>query len=1273
MSLEPGRQRVLDDFPYPVALPYSLVFDLSQPASVRRWTLCFTQYQVLRMVTLPLVGQYLEAEELISPDAETIRQLNSAIAAIRAPFFSDWIELAYSARKHLPKVGIEPFFPGLRSALDSLGHKVAVRPLDQRGRAMLNPLEAILALRNKVAHGGLFDEAEAAEHIVHYLPVLHDVLEAFDFLGDHILKVRCEGVTAPRPGHAWIRNLRGAAVGDADPIEEPLADALERAFRDGCETVLMAPDGRVAPLYPLAKPLPDQVEEQALPESERLFLYDGHYGRPVQAKPTVERSYINYLGIHHRAADAASCDRLKERLERRKISFLLDKADTAPWTIADNAADFSRRTLADLRGSKYFPECYVPFDDLEAHFQRFLGEPIEKSKWPRDTTSKRFVNGLVLAGLAGAGKTAFLARQVERLLEQPDHLAPHENPNLVLFLRGQAVLVRPTDTGVALFHDIAEKLGVALEGSAVKHRKEEGFTALSELLADLHAKWKEDKLEGRRLILVLDALNEAPYTENVVKEAIALIELAACYPWLKVVASLRQEWLGVFAGKLEPQEADPIEAVRPFLYTVEPEPEGPRLGRRPPPVVAMRVFDAAQARRVYEHYQAHRRVTSLEPGEYRLPACATPWESVEQTTRDEILVTPLHLHLFMEAFDGRAAEPVATKPELFRHYINEMVRDRPGLDRAIETVVTHLLGDLNRGSASLADDDVHALARAWEAAHSAGQIRLLRNPVETLVEEGLIRKRDTEEGAAYGFVFQEVADYLIYRHLALHRSRGEAELAYWTRCAAHEPVFPEYAGAFGFLLRDWAEEDKLGLAAQIVETSPRWFDDVVVTFLREQAELGHLPGQASPRATSSAAGLSAGGGRWSADVLDRAAYDLMSTHLAPEAIAYFRASLSLHEALWKDNPRNFQIGYGLGSTLTNLGVLLRSDGRVGPAEDAYRRSALIYEALWKDNPRNVQIGYGLGLALNNLGALLSSDGRVRPAEDACRRSALIYEALWKDNPRNVQIGNGLGNTLTNLGLLLRSDGLVRPAEDAYCRSVEIREALWKDNPRNVQIGDGLGMALNNLANLLRSDGRVRPAEDAYRRSALIYEALWKDNPRNVQIGCGLDSTLYNLGLLLRSDGRVRPAEDVYRRSVEILEALWQDNPRNVQIGDGLGRALNNLGNLLRSDGRVRPAEDAYRRSALIYEALWKDNPEHVEVTAGYAGSLCTVGRWDEAQQRVDEVLAKVPRHPHANQLKQYITAKRPVTGAPLLATARPASTPTRQINGPWWKRWLGGK
>src|SRR5207244_13231931 len=111
--------------------------------------------------------------------------------------------------------------------------------------------------------------------------------------------------------------------------------------------------------------------------------------------------------------------------------------------------------------------------------------------------------GLVLTGLAGGGKSAFLAHRVERLLRPPSDGIPQdrdvrENPNLVFFLRGNGIA--PREGGVSLYRDVAEKLGLATTPGR-------GIATFGELLDHLHQKWKDDRVAGRRPIRVVDGLN----------------------------------------------------------------------------------------------------------------------------------------------------------------------------------------------------------------------------------------------------------------------------------------------------------------------------------------------------------------------------------------------------------------------------------------------------------------------------------------------------------------------------------------------------------------------------------------------------------------------------------------------------------------------------------------------------------------------------------------------------------------------------------------------
>lgn len=405
-------------------------------------------------------------------------------------------------------------------------------------------------------------------------------------------------------------------------------------------------------------------------------------------------------------------------------------------------------------------------------------------------------------------------------------------------------------------------------------------------------------------------------------------------------------------------ETSPLEELRPYLYVGE---SSDPAGLRRPPVMALEPFTAAQARTVYERYQASAaapaRAAEGSAIPYALPACRTLWEELPQPTR-ELVLNPLYLHLFMEAFGGGAAEPRTTVPARFRRYVDRAVDARPGLREGIAVVIDYLLQDLGRAGADLTDDDVNAILRPWEERRSPERVRLEMSPVEGLVHEGMMSKRVSEEGGGFRFVFQAVAEYLIYRQLANGQPAGEEEPAYWSRRAESARVFPEYAGALAFLLRDWMAAIRLGLAGRLVEAGPAWLRDVVTAFLVEQARVGHVAGSASPASRGAARALQATGTERTADILHQAGYQLGSTRFGPTATVYFHACVQLREALWQANPDNVALGADLGRALTNLGNLLRAAGRVTEAAAAYRRAVELGDVLWRSNPENVDVKAG---------------------------------------------------------------------------------------------------------------------------------------------------------------------------------------------------------------------------------------------------------------------------------------------------------------------------
>jgi hypothetical protein len=284
---------VLDAFPYPIAHIYRRVVDAGLPSTTRCAALDATAYELLRVVGLSLVSQYLREsrDEATEPregrsDGGSALHINRAVTALQCPHFSDWILLARTLDRHLPRVVARPLFPELGPALKALGVREE-RPVGLRGQRELAPLEAMLALRNYRTHSGLWDvperAGEATELLHYYVPVLHAILGAFGFLGDVRLVVR-EGEWPSVTGRVLVRTLRGARLRAPEEVE--VTPGWDGAFAESA-TILTTADGRVLPLDPLIS----RLEGRAQP----VYLYDGHYSVPQpEGGPAERRLVIRY-------------------------------------------------------------------------------------------------------------------------------------------------------------------------------------------------------------------------------------------------------------------------------------------------------------------------------------------------------------------------------------------------------------------------------------------------------------------------------------------------------------------------------------------------------------------------------------------------------------------------------------------------------------------------------------------------------------------------------------------------------------------------------------------------------------------------------------------------------------------------------------------------------------------------------------------------------------------------------------------------------------------
>jgi len=149
---------VVARMPYPIARVYADLDDPAAAPQTRREAVCFAGYQLMRVVGLTLIGQYLHQEPPAEAPLPARQALNRAIAALRAPYYSDWIGLLGGLARHGPVLGLD-FFPEFAGSMAAVAaSRVDVPPtygVDHGARHQgLTWLEALVALRDGTAHAG---------------------------------------------------------------------------------------------------------------------------------------------------------------------------------------------------------------------------------------------------------------------------------------------------------------------------------------------------------------------------------------------------------------------------------------------------------------------------------------------------------------------------------------------------------------------------------------------------------------------------------------------------------------------------------------------------------------------------------------------------------------------------------------------------------------------------------------------------------------------------------------------------------------------------------------------------------------------------------------------------------------------------------------------------------------------------------------------------------------------------------------------------------------
>jgi len=1158
----------LTSLPQPVARPLQIAIggDAGASLQARVWAVPFTAYQALRVACLPVIEAYLDApiETDAMPSQGSVASIANALERLQCPFFADWVTALETLAKHVKPqtVGQEPALP-LASAVAALKEKqwpVLDESFADKGTGALPAHRLILALRNRLAHGGnLSDDRECRRILDHYVPALWGLLEALSFLSDCELRVR-EGDWDGE--YTRVHLLRGPEPAGAQELQElGDADEWEPALTQSA-VALRVPDRRVLPMSPLF----------TVGAQSPVGLYDGHFileaAGAGRGGSTVRQRHVYYLGSgHDRWADPDAIDMLVDRLSRRCVQWRVSKEKLAPWTIVDTLRDGTVAALGDLLGRKYFPECHVDREDMQREFQAFLtaDDPSPGAHWGPSTPVGRpaaRVSGLVLAGAAGTGKTAWCCRVVEHLLAEGTRRDAREDQsregrNLVLFLRGDMVPARAGRQD-RLLATILERMGL----------RDGDFASFDDLFSHLDRKVRQDRIPGRRLVFVLDALNEvAVDPEGCFREALDLVRSAARHPWVKVLITIREEFLGVLHGKAGGQEKRVFFGSEPCLYVRRDQERGHPGSRAP--VVVLHPLTMDEAREAYRRYHGR--------GLVDRPGCRTPWERLDETTRG-LLRNPLMLYVFHRRFSGREAEVLRGQEDLFRGYVEGLMEEYPALQDACRRAMDRLL---EKTATELTPADAEDLRRTWAQGRTPDEARLGMSPVETLLHAGLLRERSRHEGAGFVFVFESVLEFLLYD--AWGSRQPDLPLDFLLELVEQGILddWPDtFWNAFGYVFERLLDEGRASdWPALVNDESPPALDSVAARVWVAFAAMCGLPSDAGrERLAETAPGkvieaYATTGESWAADrlwQLGSLADDMALPEWAEQAHA---AAARLLETLVASGRRELE--NNLADVYNDLGAALIVRGNLDTAIAVFQKACEIYKRLVLAGQRELKTD--LAMVYDNLAAALSELGDQEAAIGALEKSRKIREEVVASG--RFESAEDLAGYYNNLAATLADRGDLNAAFEAYQEARSILERLVLSGRRELETD--LAMVYSNLGATLNDRGDPETALHLIQSAREIYERLVSSGRRDLEKD--LTDVFIRLGEVLSVRRNLDVAVQTYQQAREIYERLVSAGRRELQ--DELADAFCHLGDALSDQRDLARAIEMYQMATQIYGRL----------------------------------------------------------------------------------------
>jgi serine/threonine-protein kinase len=318
------------------------------------------------------------------------------------------------------------------------------------------------------------------------------------------------------------------------------------------------------------------------------------------------------------------------------------------------------------------------------------------------------------------------------------------------------------------------------------------------------------------------------------------------------------------------------------------------------------------------------------------------------------------------------------------------------------------------------------------------------------------------------------------------------------------------------------------------------------------------------------------------DIQSERAQALQALRRMPEAEASFLAGRRTLQSLVNEHPKDPRYQESLANLLINLGRFYYYDGRMAPAEEAYRQALAYFVPRTRGQSASWYKAV-TGTAYVNLAKLLRDTGRRGPAEEAYGEARRLFEELVRAHPDVLFYAGVIGRIQEGTGKLLLESGEPEAALRRYAEAIATLEAVQARDPQYEPARRYLRDTHEGRAETLMRLGRDAEAVEAWNK-AMTYE----DGPRALTLKLGRALARARTGAALKAADEAWAVVGSEPQPGEILERLARIQVLALAAVAPENQAQSDLYARRAVEALTRAQKGGWFRDAVRHKALQSD-------------------------------------------------------------------------------------